>query len=432
MRLSGRIAAAIDVLSAFEARRVPLKIVLADWARGARYAGSGDRAFISGLCLDVLRHKSSLSALDGGDRVSVARCLTENWGLAIDDVRDAYAEMPHGPGALEPHEQELIEKPLPVRGPIGANVPEFCWSMLERVSEDPVAEGLASCVRAPFDLRINSLKSDTQRVVKALAPYEPSSSNYVKSGVRIKSASADRKSPQLTVTPAYNKGWVEVQDEGSQIAALAAGDVRGKQVLDFCAGGGGKTLALAALMDNSGQIHAYDNDAKRLAPIFERLARAGIRNAQIISPAESPERLEALRGRMNVVFVDAPCSGSGTWRRRPDSKWRLTPEQLETRMAEQDAVLEAAEDFVAPGGALVYVTCSIFAEENEDRAASFLQNHPDFEIEDPIAPMVASGGLMDEAAEELKRLVSPSGTLRLSPLTTGTDGFGITRLRRTK
>lgn len=432
MRLSGRIAAALEVLAAFEARRVPLKIVLADWARGARYAGSGDRAFVSGLCLDVLRHKTSLSALGGGDRVSLARCLTEFWGIAGDDVLAAYAETPHGPGALEPHEQELIEKPLPVIGPIGANVPDFCWPMLERVSDDPVAEGLASCVRAPFDLRINSLKSDIRRVMKALAPFEPSSSVFVKGGVRIKPASADRKSPQLTVTPAYNKGWVEVQDEGSQLAALAAGDVRGKQVLDFCAGGGGKALALAAQMDNSGQIHAYDSDAKRLAPIFERLSRAGIRNAQIISPAESPERLEQLRGRMNVVFVDAPCSGSGTWRRRPDSKWRLTPEQLAARMKEQDDVLAAAAEYVAPDGALVYVTCSIFAEENEDRVASFLKGHPDFSVEDPIPHLEASGGLMEGAADELKLRLSQGGTLRLSPFTTGTDGFGITRLRRTK
>src|SRR5581483_7158091 len=193
-----------------------------------------------------------------------------------------------------------------------------------------------------------------------------------------------------------------VHDLGSQIVAATAGDIAGRQVLDFCAGGGGKTLALAAAMRNSGQLWAHDADARRLAETVKRAQRAGVRNLQVRSPT-APEPLAGLDARMDLVFVDSPCTGSGTWRRHPDAKWRLTEAQLARRMAEQDAVLAAAAGYVKPGGRLVYVTCSLLAEENEDRVGAFLAAHGDF----------ASAPIALEGAE---RWHTEDGCVRLTPL----------------
>lgn len=226
----------------------------------------------------------------------------------------------------------------------------------------------------------------------------------------------------MTVIPAYGKGWVEVQDEGSQLTVLAAGDLHGRQVLDFCAGGGGKTLALAAAMNNSGQVFAYDAEASRLAPIHERLRRAGVRNTQVIAAGDRA-RLEALQGRMDLVFVDAPCSGSGTWRRHPDAAWRLTERHLAARQEEQDRILDETAPYVAPGGALLFVTCSFLASENEDRVAAFLARHPDFRL---TAPLAAAEEAM---AERLEPFVDGQA-LKLSPWTSGTDAFTLHRLVR--
>ena len=168
------------------------------------------------------------------------------------------------------------------------------------------------------------------------------------------------------------KGLVEVQDEGSQIAALLAEAKPGMQVLDLCAGAGGKTLALAASMDNHGQIYATDTDGRRLAPIFARLERSGARNVQVRAPKGQADVLADLEGRCDLVMIDAPCTGSGAWRRNPDAKWRIRPGALEQRMKDQDETLEAAVRFVKKGGRIVYVTCSVLRPENEDRIAAFL------------------------------------------------------------
>ncbi len=175
-----------------------------------------------------------------------------------------------------------------------------------------------------------------------------------------------------------------MQDEGSQIAALLAGASARMQVLDLCAGAGGKTLALAAVMQNTGQIYAYDSDKKQLRPIFERLKRAGARNVQVLDAGDE-RALAALGPRFDLVLVDAPCTGSGTWRRKPDAKWRVKPGNLVERQAEQDRVLQLGAGMVKPGGALVYVTCSVLPEENRDRVGAFLAQHSEFSLE-PFAP----------------------------------------------
>ncbi len=170
---------------------------------------------------------------------------------------------------------------------------------------------------------------------------------------------ADGRGPALSAEPAYVKGAVEVQDEGSQLASLLSGAKPDMQVLDLCAGGGGKTLALAAMMENHGQIYAADDDGRRLTPIFDRLARAGARNVQVRAPRGQRDILSDLAGRCDVVLIDAPCTGSGAWRRNPDAKWRVRPGALEQRIKDQNETLERAAGYVKPGGHLVYVTCSL-------------------------------------------------------------------------
>ena len=185
-------------------------------------------------------------------------------------------------------------------------------------------------------------------------------------GLRI-ALEADAKNPAIHAEPAFIKGMVEVQDEGSQLAALLAGAKPGGHVVDLCAGAGGKTLALAAAMHNQGQLYATDTDKRRLAPIHERLARSGARNVQVRTPKSIGNELADLHGRMDLVLIDAPCTGTGAWRRNPDAKWRVRPGALAERVKEQAAALDRAAELVKPGGRIAYVTCSVLAEENGDQ-----------------------------------------------------------------
>ena len=235
----------------------------------------------------------------------------------------------------------------------------------------------------------------------------------------------DGRAPPLASDPVYVKGLVEVQDEGSQLSVLLAGAKGAMQVLDLCAGAGGKTLALAAQMENHGQIYATDADGRRLAPIFERLARSGARNVQVCAPKGEADVLSDLEGRCDLVLIDAPCSGSGAWRRNPDAKWRIRPGALEQRMKDQDEALERAVRFVKVGGRMVYVTCSVLRSENEDRVAAFLAAHDDFLPLD-AATQARSAGLAP-LAERASRF-GPG--FRLSPRAACTDGFYIATLVR--
>ena len=274
--------------------------------------------------------------------------------------------------------------------------------------------------RAPLDLRINTLKSNRDKAMRALAHLAPEPTPTSPVGLRI--AAAER-TPPLSVEPAYLKGQVEIQDEGSQLAAQLSGAAAGQQVLDLCAGAGGKTLALAAMMGNKGQVYAADSDGRRLAPIYDRLARADARNVQVRAPRGDADVLGDLAGRCDLVLVDAPCTGTGTWRRNPDAKWRLRPGALEERIKAQDEILATAVSCVKPGGRLVYATCSVLREENEDRLAKLIAAHPG------LLPLDAAHMARGAGVPELARFASPHGPgLRLSPLRCGTDGFGIATL----
>lgn len=397
-------------------------MALKGWGESARYAGSKDRAFVSGLVLDVLRRRRSLGWAMGDDSVRAAAlaALRFVWDWPVERIADAAADEQHGIGALTEAELTAFATPRAEVPPaaVAGDYPNWVDPYLTRVfGEARAEEGAKLAERAPVDLRANSLKTDPERAAKALAPLHAVPAGLLPNAFRMPAPAATERTGAVETIPAFGKGWFEVQDLGSQLAAACAGEIKGKQVLDFCCGGGGKTLALAAAMGNSGQIYAHDSDARRMADVIPRATRAGVRNLQIRSPVEA-EPLKGMDGKMDVVFVDAPCTGSGTWRRHPDAKWRLSEDQLGKRIVEQDTVLDQAAPLVKVGGRLVYVTCSVFAEENEDRIAAFLARHPGFAIK-PVT--------LGPVAEH----VTPQGFLRLTPRTAATDGFFVALLERT-
>ncbi len=438
MRLSGRLSATIEILEDFNARRVPLKTAIADWSRNNRYAGAKDRAWISGLCLDALRKKQSLAAFMGNDgaRALAFGALRFLWDVSVNDLSEAAAEEPHGPGAISQEEAEALSSPLrgneqkDVPPYITGDFPEWLTPHITRVFGDGAGVVMpAFAKRADVDLRINTLKAAPEKALAALKSVKGESVPILTTAARIAAPDPSQKAPAVTIIPAFNKGWVEVQDLSSQIAAAAAGAIKGLQVLDYCAGGGGKTLALAAMMENTGQLYAYDRDPRRLKPIYARAKRAGVRNLQVRSPAGG-ETLDDLAGKMDVVFVDAPCSGSGAWRRHPDTKWRLTEKQLATRISEQDAVLREAANYVKPGGRMVWVTCSFLKEENEDRLAAFLDEHKDYQIQPVLDAIAGPGVLTAQGRAALEPLVTPDDALRITPDKLRGDGFFMAVLKR--
>ena len=402
MKDGGRLAAAIEILTEIEARRRPANLVLADWGKANRFAGSSDRAWIAGLVLDILRRRRSLAwrMEDDSPRAAAIAALRFAWDWPAEAVAAACIEEPHGPGRLKPPEAKALLKPRQLRDappPVRGDYPDWLDPHFERVFAEGRADQLAAmAARAPLDLRVNTLKATPAQALGVLESLGAVQFGRLETTLRIAAPAADLRVAPIEAHPAFARGWVEIQDAGSQVAAAQAGDVKGLSVLDLCAGGGGKTLALAAAMENTGQLYAYDSDARRMKDIIPRADRAGVTNLDVRTPMDA-NPLADLTGRMDLVFVDAPCTGTGTWRRHPDTKWKLKPALLEHRIAEQDAVLDQAAAFVKPGGRIVYVTCSLLAEENEDRITAFVARHPAFK----------------PAAEPL----------RLTPRDNQTDGF---------
>ena len=397
-------------------------MALKNWGEGARYAGSKDRAYVSGLALDALRRRRSLSWRMGDEspRAAILGVLAYEWGWSLDRLAEAVAEEFHGHGPLTEAERTTLTTPIALTdapASVQGDYPAWLEASFHRVFGDHAAEeGAALSERAPVDLRVNTLKSDPARALKATSPLNTEALPELETALRIPAPAASERAGSVETIPAFSKGWFEVQDLGSQIAASCAGDVKGAQVLDLCAGGGGKTLALAAAMGNTGQIYAYDSEARRLADTIRRGDRAGVRNMQIRSPVHD-DALKGLDSRMDVVFIDAPCSGSGAWRRHPDTKWRLSEETFAKRQADQDAVLDLGAKFVKVGGRMIYVTCSVLAEEDEDRVAAFMARSPGFAVR--------------PATTQFVQHLTPEGYLRLTPRTAGTDGFFVAVLERT-
>ena len=429
MRTGAQIKAAIEVLDEVLSRHRPAANALADWGKSHRFAGSGDRAAIGNLVYDALRRKRSLATQMESDtpRAIVLAAASRALSLAPSAVAACADGSPHAIEPLSEAEQAGLVRQLPAdaAASVRGDFPDWLEVSFERTfGAAAAAEGAALASRAAVDLRVNGLKADRDKVMKALARFSPVPTSYSPIGVRLPVPEGAARTPNVEAETGHGKGWYEVQDEGSQIAALMAGVGPRKQVLDLCAGGGGKTLAFAATMRNTGQVYAYDDDAQRLRPIFERLKRAGVRNAQVLTAGDT-SALQALGPRFDVVFIDAPCTGTGAWRRRPDAKWRLKPANLAQRLEEQRALLELGAPLVKPGGRLVYVTCSVLPEENGDQIAALTTHHPEYAVL-PWRQAWAEVG-----AEPPSSAPGDDALLLLTPARHHTDGFFIASLIRT-
>ena len=431
MTPSARLSAAIEVLAEIEARRRPAADALKDWGLSHRFAGSGDRAAIAGLVYDALRRKSSAAWLMGEatPRASLLGMLRRERELDAQAIAALFNGGRHAPPPLNDREAAALARDALTGAPahIEGDYPEWLDSHLARVfGDERAAEGAALASRAPLDLRVNTLAAERDQPLAKLEHLNAAPTRWSPIGIRIRLA-AEAKSPAIHAEPVFLKGQIEIQDEGSQLAALLADAKPGEQVVDLCAGAGGKTLALAAAMENRGQIYATDLDKRRLAPIHARLERAGARNVQVRTPTGRGDILADLAGRADLVMIDAPCTGTGAWRRNPDAKWRIRPGALAERLNEQQAVRERAATLVKSGGRIAYVTCSVLAEENNDQVGSFLARHPDFSVEKPadVAKVLGERAYLFARAA----LISDQGLL-MTPRRTDTDGFFVSMLRR--
>src|SRR5215470_4961723 len=432
MTPGARLSAAIEVLADIEDRRRPASDALRDWGLAHRFAGSGDRAAIGGLVFDALRRRNSAAYLMGAStpRAILFGALRLERGMSLDAIARLADGVRHAPPPPDHAEADALgaaalrdDAPAHVRG----DYPEWLDPYFAAVfGEERAEEGAALSRRAPVDLRVNTLKADRDTAAAALAHLQAVPTPWSAAGLRI-ALPADAKSPPLHAEPAYMDGLIEIQDEGSQLAAQLSGAQPGETVVDLCAGGGGKTLALAALMKNAGRICATDMDIRRLAPIHARIERAGARNVEVRTPRGDAELLDDLAGAADLVLIDAPCTGVGAWRRNPDAKWRVRPGALEQRVKAQDTVLNRAAGLVKQGGRIAYITCSLLDEENGARVRVFTARHRDFAVMPANDVIGALGAAKVQFGAAVK--FSAEGLL-MTPRRTGTDGFFVAVLRR--
>ena len=417
------------------------------WFRQRRYAGAKDRAAVTGLVYQVLRQREELAwalsfalapasgvhktPLPGASAPANPRMLTlaalaRLDGLSPGDVAQRFDGGQYGPEPLSDAEQaaagQLADRPPLADAPdwVRGNYPQALDGPLRAgLEENVVAEMAAMIPRAPTDLRVNTLKVDraaaqasldADGITADLTPLSPI-------GLRIK------KRARIAESAALRSGLVEVQDEGAQLASLLVAPEPGHTVVDYCAGAGGKTLGLAAAMGNAGTIRAFDTNAGRLGKSKPRFSRSGVRcvAAQTITGGGDPA-VVALHGKADRVLVDAPCSGSGTWRRAPEGKWRVTEKTIGENVVRQRAILGAAGPLVRSGGRLVYVTCSVFREENHAQADGFLETHSGFRAMD-VGKIW--GGVLPGSAP------GDGPYLQLTPLRNHTDGFFVAVFDRT-
>jgi 16S rRNA (cytosine967-C5)-methyltransferase len=389
---------------------------LSAYFRENRELGPLDRAFVADTVYAVLRRRRFLEHVAGGDDPFglVMACLLRFQGLSMRDLE----------GQLSKTQEERAKAikaasadnlPLAVQ----ADVPDWMWERLAAQYGEQEALALARSLQqpAPLDLRVNRLREERESVLALFAkegiaavptPYSPA-------GVRLKDKIT------LNRHTLFIKGVIEVQDEGSQLLALLVAPRRGEMVADLCAGAGGKTLALGALMHNSGRLYAFDVSERRLANFKPRMARSGLSNVhpQLIAK-QHDQKLKRLAGKFDRVLVDAPCSGLGTLRRNPDLKWRQKPQDILELTVKQAAIMETAAKLVKPGGRLVYATCSLLKEENCDIIEAFLAAHPEFKLLN-AAEILSQQNVALDTGEYLELL----------PQKHGTDGFFAAAMEKT-
>ena len=381
---AARVQAAIELLdliiASAQGNGAAADTIIANWFKERRYAGSKDRRAVRDLVYRTIRAygeppKSGRAAMMG-----------------LGDLDDQFDGSPHGPPAIGSKEQRASPSLLP--GWLADLIP---------VEEQPALLG-----RAPFDLRVNALKVNRQEALALFAQAEVI--DGTQHGLRLPENVPLVSRPEL-------RGLVEVQDAGSQLIVAACQARAGQTVVDLCAGAGGKSLALAADMEGRGRLLACDTDRRRLARLPARISDSGARNIEerVLNPQREFEALDDVIGRADCVLVDAPCSGSGTWRRNPELRWRMTPQRLQKTCELQAHVLDVAAPLVRGGGALVYGVCSVLAAEGADQIDQFLLRHPGFQ---PVATGIALGR------------ASGHGQL-LTPFHDATDGFFVARLEKT-
>jgi 16S rRNA (cytosine967-C5)-methyltransferase len=390
MRPSARVQAAIEVLDAvIDAARgggAAADTILARYFAVRRYAGAKDRRAVREL---VYRAVRSAAEAPSSGRAAILALAKADPGLL-----ESFDGSPHAPPPLVPGERSEPKD--------GAIVPSWLVPRL-----DPLVtpgEWPALLERAPLDLRVNRLKGEREQALAALS--DATATPLSPLGIRLPDGH------RVEEEEAWSSGLVEIQDEGSQLLALACAAAPDMLVVDLCAGAGGKTLALAAEMAGSGRLVAADTDRGRLSRMPPRLNRAGIGNVEtrLLDPGRESEKLADLAGAADLVLIDAPCSGSGTWRRNPELRWRLTEKRLDSLIALQERLLDLGAGLVRPGGHLVYAVCSLLAGEGRDQAEHF-QGRSSFVSKNPLMP----GG-------------RPAGPGRLlTPGRDGTDGFFVAR-----
>lgn len=431
------IEAAIGLLAAIDQGRAPADDIVAGYFRRHRFAGSKDRGAISEHIYAVLRHRAALDwwiarqgrglPIDARRRMLAALLLIEGWDAqAIANACDGDRFRPERLSmdeerflsAIAAHKLDHPDMPSDVR----CNYPAWLQPHLEAVFGRTLRREMAALSEAAaLDLRVNRLKADDREKVRATLAregVEAARTPLSPLGLRV-----FERIPLATLET-FRSGAIEVQDEGSQIAALLADAKPGLRVVDFCAGAGGKTLALAAAMENRGHLVACDISAARLERATQRLRRAGASIVQRLPLSSARDKwVKRHAENFDRVFVDAPCTGTGTWRRNPDAKWRLRPQDLSELVALQAEILDSAARLVKPGGRLIYATCSLLAEEDETQVENFLGGHGDFSIV-PIGDIWREiiGG--DPPAR--------GDTLRLTPARHGTDGFFIAVMARAR
>ncbi len=391
MTPAARVQAAIDIVDlVIDAARnsgASADRITGEWFRTRRFAGSSDRRAVRELAYAAIRRCGEVPQTGRAAMLALAQC-----DAALAALFDG---TPHAPAAIAQGERVAS---------IGI-APAWLETLLA-VSTIEGAEAEALLGRAPLDIRVNTLRT-TREAIDLPVP-----------GIPTVSANALRlpAGTQVDQWPAFNTGQIEVQDTGSQLVCEAVQARPGETIIDLCAGAGGKTLALAAAMENRGRLIACDTDRGRLSRLPQRAGRAGVSMAQtvLLDPGREVAALTEWAGKADAVLIDAPCSGTGTWRRNPEGRWRLTARELERLMAVQARLLDVAAALVRPGGRLIHVVCSLLDGEGADQVVRFLGSHSGWRAE---VPDLAAG--------------QPRGPgLRMTPLQDSTDGFFVARLVR--